>query len=244
MPTNSALDVRNVSVRFGGIAALNGVSLSAEAGAVTGLMGPNGAGKTTLFNVISGMQHASAGEVFINGSELGRRSPAARAKLGLARTFQRLELFGSLTAIENVMVGLEARRGIELHPHRRAGELMEMVGILEDAPALASSLPTGKARLVELARALAMNPKVLLLDEPSSGLDEAESMEMGKLLREVAAEGCAVVLVEHDIDLMMSVCDAITFLDFGEVLTTGSSAEVKANEAVQQAYLVMAPDAA
>ena len=233
----SALEVRNVSVEFGGIAALTGVNLTAEAGAVTGIMGPNGAGKTTLFNVISGLTRPNTGAVFIDGKAVTHLPASARAKRGLSRTFQRLELFGSLTAIENVMVGAEARRGVELRPRERALELLALVGIADDSTALASALPTGKARLVELARALSIRPKVLLLDEPASGLDQDEGRALAELLGRLAEGDCAVVLVDHDVELMMSVCDTITVLDAGKVIARGSPEDLRVNETVRAAYL-------
>ncbi len=233
----AALEVRGVSVRFGGVSALVDVSLSAGAGQVTGLIGPNGAGKTTLFNVISGLQRPNAGSVFLDGSDVTGLRPHRRARQGLARTFQRLELFGTLTAEDNVRVGLEAGRGDPPAGEGGAVGLLQRVGV-EAAPGTqVGNLPTGSARLVELARALAIGPKVLLLDEPCSGLDDAESAALGRLLRTLAEEGRAVLLVEHDTDLVLRVCDVVYVLDFGEIIASGPPDTVRRDPAVQAAYL-------
>jgi branched-chain amino acid transport system ATP-binding protein len=235
MPTDEvALDVREVSVRFGGVAALSRVSLTAKLGEVTGLIGPNGAGKTTLFNVISGLQRPNSGTVSMAGRDITRTGPHRRARLGLARTFQRLELFGTLSATDNVRVALES---FNRSSASEAVALLERVGVGHSALATVSSLPTGSARLVELARALSINPRVLLLDEPCSGLDERETEVLGSLLASLAAEGRAVVLVEHDTELVFRVCGTVHVLDFGEVIASGGPAEVRTNAAVQAAYL-------
>jgi branched-chain amino acid transport system ATP-binding protein len=236
----TALEVDHVSVHFGGVAALSDVSLRADAGAVTGLIGPNGAGKTTLFNVITGLQRPSRGSVSLDGTDVTRRGTHRRARLGLARTFQRLELFSTLSAADNVRVGLEASGSA---PPSAAFGLLERVGVGEEAATPVSSLPTGSARLVELARALSINPKVLLLDEPCSGLDERESAALGRLLTSLAAEGRAIVLVEHDTDLVLRICSTVHVLDFGQVIATGPSDDVRQNAAVQEAYLGHTKDA-
>jgi branched-chain amino acid transport system ATP-binding protein len=236
----SALDVDGVSVHFGGVAALSDVSLRAEAGIVTGLIGPNGAGKTTLFNVITGLQRPNRGSVSLAGADVTRKGTHRRARLGLARTFQRLELFSTLSAVDNVRVGLEASG--RAAPAAAVG-LLERVGVGEEAAAPVSSLPTGSARLVELARALSTEPKVLLLDEPCSGLDERETAALGKLLTSLAAEGRAIVLVEHDTDLVLRICGTVHVLDFGQVIASGPPEEVRRNLAVQEAYLGHAADA-
>jgi branched-chain amino acid transport system ATP-binding protein len=235
----AALEVANVSVHFGGVAALLDVSLRAEPGTVTGLIGPNGAGKTTLFNVISGLQRPDRGSVSLGGADVTRRGTYRRARLGLARTFQRLELFSSLSAADNVRVGLEA---FGHDAPSSALRLLDRVGVGEEAAAPVSSLPTGSARLVELARALSTEPRVLLLDEPCSGLDERESEALGRLLTSLAAEGRAVVLVEHDTDLVLRVCETVHVLDFGQVIASGPPDEIRRNPAVQEAYLGRAPD--
>ncbi len=247
------LTVSEVAVHFGGVAALSDASLTVEPGSVTGLIGPNGAGKTTLFNVISGLQAPDRGTVRLFDTDVTRMRPHRRARLGLARTFQRLELFGSLSAGENVQVGLESsvkwwqwghikravpwvRRGgagdarAEDEPTgpgslavRTSDRLLSGVGLGGLGSRQASAMPTGLARMVELARALALGPKLLLLDEPGSGLDEAECQTLGELLTTLARGGMGVLLVEHDMELVMRICDYIYVLDFGDIIAAGTS---------------------
>jgi branched-chain amino acid transport system ATP-binding protein len=236
----AALEVRDVSVRFGGHLALNRVSLSAPPGTITGLIGPNGAGKTTLFNVIGGLQPPTAGSVHLAGRDITRLRPHRRGRLGLARTFQRLELFSVLSVRANVRVGAAISRryrGSTLDLDELTDELLDRVGLSAIADVRADELPTGKARLVELARALAARPDVLLLDEPASGQDDAETQAFASLLGGLAAEGLAVVLVEHDVHLVMQVCSTVHVLDFGEILASGTPAEMQADERVRAAYL-------
>jgi branched-chain amino acid transport system ATP-binding protein len=234
------LEVESVTVRFGGSLALNDVSLSAEPGQVTGLIGPNGAGKTTMFNVISGLQPLGAGSVRLGGRVISAMSPTKRARLGLARTFQRLELFTMLTVRENIRVAADIRRGWskdKSDPAARVDAILDRIGLTDVADQLVTAVPTGQARLVELGRALACEPKVLLLDEPAAGQNAAETERFAALLRDLAADGVAVVLVEHDVALVVSVCDMIHVLDFGRPLATGTPAEIQANPLVREAYL-------
>ena len=240
------LRVSDIAVRFGGIHALQGVSLDFQPGAVTGLIGPNGAGKTTMFNVMTGLQRATAGTVMLEGTDITSASPQTRARLGVARTYQRVELFGTLSARENVLVAAEVQRGwsrsrTSASPRAVTDELIQRTGLAEVADVPADVLPTGMARLVELARALASQPRVLLLDEPSSGLSVTESRALGDLLVELAGEGIAVLLVEHDMDLVMRVCGYLHVLDFGEAIAAGTPAEIRRDPRVQQAYLGAAP---
>jgi branched-chain amino acid transport system ATP-binding protein len=235
-----ALEARGITVRFGGNTALHDVAVTAEPGTVTGLIGPNGAGKTTLFNVISGLQAPTRGAVFLGGQDVTRLRPHRRGRLGLARTFQRLELFTLLSVRSNVHVGAtiaHRHRGAGTDPDRLTDELLERVGLTALADARVDELPTGQARLVELARALAARPTVLLLDEPASGQDEAETDAFARLLVELAGEGMAVLLVEHDVGLVMRVCATVHVLDFGEMLTSGSPDAVQRDERVRAAYL-------
>jgi len=233
------LRAEEVEVRFGGLRAVAGASMEARASEITGLIGPNGAGKTTLFNVLTGLQKPVTGRVLLDGLDITNVGPRARASMGMARTFQRLELFGTLTALENVMIPLEAKERLGRRKQCRAAaqDLLERVGIGPIADRRADTLPTAIGRLLELARALASDPKVLLLDEASSGLDAEESRHFGELLAGLASNGMAVLLVEHDIELVMSICESIHVLDFGEVIASGNSAEVSSNPRVQAAYL-------
>ena len=229
------LEIREVMVRFGGVMAVGGVDLDVQAGETTGLIGPNGAGKTTLFNVISGMQDPTAGMVSVNGVDISHESPHRRAKRGLARTFQRLELFASLTVRDNVRVAAELASLTNIDS--TVDRLLEKVGVSHLADKTAGELPTGSARLVEIARALATGPQLLLLDEPASGLDESESDRLGKLLRELTGEGLGVLLVEHDMSLVMRVCDSIYVLDLGMIIAHGTPEYIQHDPQVLQAYL-------
>jgi branched-chain amino acid transport system ATP-binding protein len=272
--TTDVLTVEGVAVRFGGVAALSDANLSVREGTVTGLIGPNGAGKTTLFNVISGLQTPDRGTVHLYDTDITGMKPHHRARLGLARTFQRLELFGTLSAGENVQVGLESsvkwwqwrhvkrafpwvKKGVPTIDGVPADEptgpgsiavitsdrLLSGVGLGGMAADQASAMPTGLARMVELARALAMAPKVLLLDEPGSGLDDAESQALGELLTTLAKGGMGVLLVEHDMELVMRICDYIYVLDFGDVIAAGTPDQIRHDPMVQAAYLGTVSDA-
>ncbi len=237
----SRLEVAGVSVRFGGHQALMDVSFGAEAGAVTGLIGPNGAGKTTLFNVITGLQAPTSGTVRIDGREITGLAPYKRARRGLARTFQRLELFTLLTVRENICVAADIHRGHtrnrSIDPDEVATEILERIGLRDLADAKMAQLPTGQARLVELGRALATRPCVLLLDEPASGQTSEETDAFARLLADLARDGIAVVLVEHDVALVMQACETVHVLDFGRIIASGTPDVIKADETVLSAYL-------
>lgn len=230
------LEVSGVTVAFGGNRALDGVGMSAERGRVTGLIGPNGAGKSTLFDVVSGLRRPSAGRVVLGGRDVTRLGPARRSRHGLARTFQRLELFGRLSVRDNLLVAAE------LGPERRRAdrvtdELLDRLGLLTVADTCADNLPTGVARLVEVGRALAVRPGLLLLDEPAAGQDGEETERFAALLRALAADGTAVVLVEHDMGLVMGVCDEVYVLDLGKVIAVGPPDLIRHDETVLAAYL-------
>lgn len=234
------LRVEGVDVKFGGIHALKGVDLSAEPARITGLIGPNGAGKTTLFNVITGLQPPTEGRIFIDDKDVTNVKPHKRARMKVARTFQRLEVFGSLSARENILVAAEIRKGWARDgsdPKTVTEEIIDRVSLRDVAEERVDALPTGTARLVELGRALATAPALLLLDEPGSGLDTTESEALGDLLLQLAADGMAILLVEHDVELVMRVCEWIHVLDFGQKIAEGTPAEIQANRAVQAAYL-------
>jgi branched-chain amino acid transport system ATP-binding protein len=232
----ASLEVSGVTVAFGGNRALDAVAMSAPAGRVTGLIGPNGAGKSTLFDVICGLRRPSAGRVFLDGLDVTRLGPARRARHGLARTFQRLELFGRLSVRDNLLLAAE------LGPERRRAaravtDILARLGLAELADRPVDALSTGVARLVEVGRALALRPKFLLLDEPAAGQDAEETERFAALLRVLAADGTAVVLVEHDMNLVMTVCDEVHVLDLGKVIAVGSPAEIRRDAVVLAAYL-------
>jgi branched-chain amino acid transport system ATP-binding protein len=234
------LQVDGVSVRFGGVQALDDMTLGVPSGTVTGLIGPNGAGKTTLFNVVNGLQRPNAGRVRLADRDITRLSTAQRARRGLARTFQRLEVFGSMSARENIQVAAELhRRWTSGAPDPRAATtaILEQLGLSPVASVQADRLPTGMARLVELGRALATEPKVLLLDEPGSGLNTTETTALGDVLLALAATGIGVLLVEHDMELAMRVSDELYVLEFGRIIATGAPAAIQADPAVRLAYL-------
>jgi ABC-type branched-subunit amino acid transport system ATPase component len=227
------------------------VSISAPSGQVTGLIGPNGAGKTTTFNACTGLVKPSSGGVTIGGVDVSRRGPAARARLGLGRTFQKMELFETLTVRENVAAGAEgvlagynpishfaAKPGEAGGVHAAAQRAMELCELTELADTPAASLSTGQRRLVELARCLAGPFGLLLLDEPSSGLDRAETARFGEILKKVVADrGIGILLVEHDMSLVLDICEHVYVLDFGELIFEGSPAEIGASSIVRAAYL-------
>jgi branched-chain amino acid transport system ATP-binding protein len=236
----SLLEVDEVVVQFGGVTAVDGACFAARSGKVTGLIGPNGAGKTTCFNVISGLQRPTRGRVRFEGRDVTRMPVHRRARRGMGRTFQRLEAFGSLSVRDNVRAAVDIHRGPAGFLKRGGADvdaLLDRVGILEHAQERADSIPTGTARLLELARCLATQPKLLLLDEPSSGLDEAETDAFGELLASLANEGRSILMVEHDMDLVMAVCDEIHVLDFGRVIASGSPVQIRGDRRVQEAYL-------
>ncbi len=239
------LEVRDVTVRFGGKAALDRTSVEVERGMITGLIGPNGAGKTTLFNVVCGLLAPQAGHVVLDGTDITSAPPHRRARRGLARTFQRLELFTSLTVRDNVRVGGDIRNrwssgrwiGRRADTNDEAERIIGLTGLGAIADREVSEIPTGRARVVELARALMTRPSVLLLDEPAAGQTERETEEFGSLLRRLAAEGLAVCLVEHDMTLVMEVCQTINVLDYGRTIAAGPPARVRNDPAVIEAYL-------
>lgn len=235
------LETHDVLMQFGGITAVDRASLAVEAGHIHGLIGPNGAGKTTTFNIISGLQEPTSGTVTFDGRDVTRETVHERARRGIARTFQRLEVFGSLTVRDNVRTAVEIHRSWSGDRNRgvreQTEELIDLVGVRDFADQRADAIPTGVARLTELGRALAIRPRLLLLDEPSSGLNEEETHDFGRLLLRLAAQGMAVLMVEHDVDLVMRVCSWIDVLDFGAVIASGDPAAIRDDPDVQAAYL-------
>jgi branched-chain amino acid transport system ATP-binding protein len=243
---DALLAVNGISVRFGGLNALNGVDLDVQRGAIAGLIGPNGAGKTTLFNVVTGLITPAAGQVRLDGEDITGWPPHRRGRAGIARTFQRLELFRGLSVYDNLLATWEAGvAGAVLGRDRRRArqrvdEVVDRLGIGAIAGRPAGRLSTGAGRMVELGRALCANPRLLLLDEPSAGLDPAETARFRDVLLGVVGRDTgepAILLVEHDVALVMEVCDRITVLDFGERIATGTPAEIRNDPAVIAAYL-------
>ena len=248
---DGSLLVRGVTVQFGGLTALDDVSLTAGPRQVTGIIGPNGAGKTTLLNVLCGFVKPDAGQIQFDGRELTKIRPHRLARLGIARTLQSIGLFGGLSVIENVMVGAtsKARAGFwsallglprsdrdERRLRDQARQALDRVGIADLADSLPGALPHGPRKRVALARALVAQPRLLLLDEPASGLSESELPELGELMTKLA-EDTSVVVIEHRMDLMMSVCNTIFVLDFGKVIAAGAPEQVQSDPAVTAAYL-------
>jgi branched-chain amino acid transport system ATP-binding protein len=234
------LQAEGVSVRFGGLQAVSDVDLEVERGTITGLIGPNGAGKTTTFNVISGLQPPTSGRVVFEDIDVSSLKTHERARLGIARTFQRLEVFWSLTARQNILVAAEIRNRWskkKIETRERAEQILDLIGLRHVADERADAIPTGLARLVELGRALASGPRLVLLDEPGSGLNEQESDAFAELLLRLAEEGLAILLVEHDVELVMRVCQRIHVLDYGRIIAVGTPSEIQSSEVVQAAYL-------
>jgi ABC-type branched-subunit amino acid transport system ATPase component len=249
--TADGLAVSGLTVRFGGLVAVDAVDLHAPCGRITGLIGPNGAGKTTTFNACTGLLRPTSGSISLDGTDVTRFPTQRRSQIGLGRTFQRMELFESLTVRDNVSIGREAllagskpwnhvwcSRRARVDIETSTQEALEQCGIVDLAEEPVGSLSTGARRLVELARSLAGTGRLLLLDEPSSGIDHRETERFGAtLLRLVADRGAGILLVEHDMDLVMRVCDYIYVLDFGRLLFEGTPVEVRTSEIVRHAYL-------
>jgi branched-chain amino acid transport system ATP-binding protein len=234
------LEFRDITVTFGGVTAVDRVAMQVAPGRIHGLIGPNGAGKSTLFNVASGLVRPKQGAVLLEGRDITKLGPHRRARLRMARTFQQLELFGVLSVYDNVRTAAEIRRGWA-HDRSDCGrdtdEVLERTGLKEMAGERADRLPTGLARLLEVARALVTRPRLLLLDEPAAGLNEQETHTLSTLLRGLTGDGLGIVLVEHDMDLVMQICSVITVLNMGQVLMTATPDEVRQDQGVLNAYL-------
>ena len=246
------MEVKNLTVKFGGLVALDDVSFNIKRGEILGLIGPNGTGKTTCFNAMTGVYKPTSGQVLLERQSVLGRQRHKITRLGLARTFQNIRLFGEMTALENVVVGLDARHrtsvlGALLRVPRHGREerssierglaLLEFVGIADDAAVLSRHLPYGHQRRLEIARALATDPKVLCLDEPAAGFNPAEKLELMALIRAIRNDGYTVLLIEHDMKLVMGLTDRIVVLEFGKKLADGLPVEIRTDPRVVAAYL-------
>ncbi|CAN2196037.1 LivG ABC-type branched-chain amino acid transport systems, ATPase component [Candidatus Nanopelagicaceae bacterium] len=256
--TKRLLEMIDLTVKFGGVTALNKVNLHVNEGEIAALIGPNGAGKTTVFNITTGYYQPTAGQVLLNGDSIVGLKPHKIARKGLARTFQNIRLFGDMTAKENIataadsmnhtglldaLFGTPRSRRAEEFSMQRSVELLELVGLSRRGGQLARNLPYGDQRRLEIARALALNPKVLLLDEPAAGFNPQEKEDLGNLIKKIRDTGFSVLLIEHDMSLVMKISDRVSVLDFGQKIAEGTPAEIQGNQHVIDAYLGVAEDA-
>jgi branched-chain amino acid transport system ATP-binding protein len=256
--TKKLLEVQDILVNFGGVTALNKVNLHVNEGEIAALIGPNGAGKTTVFNIVTGYYTPSSGNVIVDGESVLGLRPYKIARKGLGRTFQNIRLFGDMTAAENVataadslnksglvgsLFGVPRSRRDEAASMEKAHELLKFIGLDHRALQMAKNLPYGDQRRLEIARALALNPKVLLLDEPAAGFNPQEKVELGQLIRKIRDRGFAVFLIEHDMSLVMDISDRVSVLDFGQKIAEGTPVEIQNNQRVIDAYLGVAEDA-
>jgi branched-chain amino acid transport system ATP-binding protein len=257
-PAQALLAMQDVTIRFGGVVALDSVSFEIRQGEILGLIGPNGAGKTTCFNAMTGVYAPTSGQVLFNGNSIGGSKRFAITKLGIARTFQNIRLFGNMTALENILVGADANhstgvgsalfrlprhRREERQGYERARELLDFMGLSRRADELARNLPYGDQRRLEIARALATDPTLLCLDEPAAGFNPAEKRQLMDLIRRIRDQGYTVLLIEHDMRLVMGVTDRIVVLEFGRKIAEGAPEDIRNDPAVIAAYLGVDEDA-
>lgn len=246
------LEVKNLSKHFGGLTAVNGVSFEVNKGEIISIIGPNGAGKTTLFNMLTGVYTVTEGEIILNGNNIHNKDPQEIVEAGIARTFQNIRLFPNLRVIENVLLGMHTNtnynfvdllfrskkfKNIEVEKHERAIEILDSIGLKDKIDSYASNLPYGDQRKLEIARAIATNAQILLLDEPAAGMNPQESEDLLKFIKELRDKGYTIILIEHDMSVVMNISDRIYVIDYGKKIAEGLPQEIASNKRVIEAYL-------
>ena len=253
------LEVKNLSKHFGGLTAVNGVSFEVNKGEIISIIGPNGAGKTTLFNMLTGVYTVTEGEIILNGNNIHNKDPQEIVEAGIARTFQNIRLFPNLRVIENVLLGMHTNtnynfvdllfrskkfKNIEIEKHKRAIEILDSIGLKDKIDSYASNLPYGDQRKLEIARAIATNAQILLLDEPAAGMNPQESEDLLKFIKELRDKGYTIILIEHDMSVVMNISDKIYVIDYGKKIAEGLPQEIVSNKRVIEAYLGRSEDRA
>ena len=250
--SKNILEIKNLSIMFGGIVALDHVNMTTKKGTIHGLIGPNGAGKTTLFNIMTGIYKPTSGNVYLNEKEITGFTPNMIANLGIARTFQNIRLFSSMSVLENVLVAMHNSMNVniidiilktkkfkkeEKLKREKAEKLLEYTGLVKYVNNRASSLPYGDQRRLEIARALATSPSLLVIDEPAAGMNHKETSDLKNFLDKINSDGTSILIIEHDVKLIMNLCSFVTVLDFGKIICEGAPEMVKKNKQVIEAYL-------
>ena len=253
------LEVKNLSKHFGGLTAVDGVSFEVNKGEIISVIGPNGAGKTTLFNMLTGVYTVTEGEIILNGNNIHNKNPQEIVEAGIARTFQNIRLFPNLRVIENVLLGMHTNidynfadllfrskkfKNIEVKKHERAIEILDSIGLKDKIDSYASNLPYGDQRKLEIARAIATNAQILLLDEPAAGMNPQESEDLLKFIKELRDKGYTIILIEHDMSVVMNISDRIYVIDYGKKIAEGLPREIASNKRVIEAYLGRSEDSA